>query len=102
MKSSVTKWHCDLNEAIIEAKRKKIRRVFFKIDFAKAYDSMDWSFLDTIIETLNFIDGESGSWSVLIRLQRRSLSMVALRVSFASIGELDRGIPFSFLFLIMA
>lgn len=32
-----------LNEAIDEAKKKKIERMFFKIDSAKAYISVDWN-----------------------------------------------------------
>lgn len=39
-----------LNEAIEEAKRKKLERVFFKIDFAKACDTVDWGFLKLIME----------------------------------------------------
>lgn len=30
-----------LNEAVEEARRKKLSRIFFKIDFAKAYDIVD-------------------------------------------------------------
>lgn len=28
-----------LNEAIEEAKKKKLKRIFFKVDFAKSYES---------------------------------------------------------------
>lgn len=43
-----------LNEAIEEVKRKKLERVFVKIDFAKAYDSVDWEFLDDMLQHFNF------------------------------------------------
>lgn len=43
-----------LNEAIDEAKRNRFERLFFKIDFAKAYDSVDWNFLDQMLEQFNF------------------------------------------------
>lgn len=43
-----------LNEAVEEAKKKRIERIFFKIDFAKAYDSVDWSYLDMMMEQFNF------------------------------------------------
>lgn len=33
-----------LNELIDEAKKKKIKRIIFKVDFAKAYDTVDWDF----------------------------------------------------------
>lgn len=39
-----------LNEAIDEAKKKRIKRMFFKIDFAKAYNSVDWRFLVLMME----------------------------------------------------
>lgn len=43
-----------LNEAIEEAKKKKVARIFFKIDFAKVYDSVEWGFLDDMMRILNF------------------------------------------------
>lgn len=43
-----------LNEAIDKAKRKKLARIFLKIDFVKAYDSVEWSFLDEIMRTMEF------------------------------------------------
>lgn len=43
-----------LNEAIDEAKKRKIEKIFFKIDFAKAYDSVDWGFLNLMMECFNF------------------------------------------------
>ncbi|KAL8474066.1 hypothetical protein ACS0TY_030786 [Phlomoides rotata] len=43
-----------LNEAHDEAKRRKIKRFFFKVDFAKAYDSVNWEFLEQMMRGLNF------------------------------------------------
>lgn len=50
-----------LNEAISEARKKKIGRVIFKIDFAKAYDFVEWGFLDSMMEFFNF-DGTWRKW----------------------------------------
>lgn len=43
-----------LNEAIDDAKRNQIGRIFFKIDFAKAYDSVDWGYLNLMMECFKF------------------------------------------------
>ncbi|KAL8526218.1 hypothetical protein ACS0TY_015437 [Phlomoides rotata] len=43
-----------VNDALDEAKRKKIKRFFFKVDFTKAYDSVNWEFLEQMIRGLNF------------------------------------------------
>lgn len=43
-----------LNEAIDEAKRKRRERMFFKINFAKAYDNVDWDFLNLMMEKFGF------------------------------------------------
>lgn len=43
-----------LNEAIHEAKRRKKKCFIFKIDFEKAYDSVNWDFLDEMMTLLNF------------------------------------------------
>lgn len=43
-----------LNEVVDEAIRKKIKRVIFKVDFEKAYDSVDWSFLDEMMAGFQF------------------------------------------------
>lgn len=43
-----------LIKAIDEAKRRKLSKVFFKINFAKCYDSIEWDFLDLMMERFNF------------------------------------------------
>lgn len=50
-----------LNEALDEAKRKKIGRLFFKVDLAKAFDSIDWGYLDSMLKGLNFC-GKLRGW----------------------------------------
>lgn len=43
-----------LNEAIEEAKRRHLKRLLFKIDFAKAYDLVEWRFLEEMLNFFNF------------------------------------------------
>lgn len=43
-----------LNEIIDEARRSKERQLIFKIDFAKAYDSVDWRYLFDMLQLMNF------------------------------------------------
>lgn len=50
-----------LNEAMDEAKRCKIPRMCFKVDFAKAYDSISWKFLEDMLEGFNF-DSKWRKW----------------------------------------
>lgn len=38
-----------LNEMIDEAKKKKLQRIFFKVDFEKAYNSIDWDYLEEMM-----------------------------------------------------
>lgn len=42
------------NEVIDDAKRKKNEEVFFKVDFEKAYDYANWSFLDFKLCSMGF------------------------------------------------
>lgn len=43
-----------LNEVIEDAKRVKKEAMFFKINFIKTYNSVEWSFLRAVMEILNF------------------------------------------------
>lgn len=46
-----------LNEAIEDAKKKtKKKRLFFKVEFAKAFDSINWDFLLDVKKKMNFPD----------------------------------------------
>lgn len=52
-----------LNKALDEAKKRKISRLFFKVDFAKAFDSVNWRYLGHIMEWFDFCD----RWRMWIR-----------------------------------
>ena len=43
-----------INEIISWAKQKKKKMFLFKIDFEKAFDSINWGFLDSVMEQMNF------------------------------------------------
>ncbi|XP_057770683.1 uncharacterized protein LOC130990469 [Salvia miltiorrhiza] len=43
-----------VTSAIAEASKKRKGRIIFKVDFAKAYDSVEWDFLDLMLERMNF------------------------------------------------
>jgi len=54
----------------------------FKVDFEKAYDSVDLNYLDSVMSNMNFPTlCVSGYQNVWVRQQRRFLSMAALRMS---------------------
>jgi len=42
------------NEVVDEAKRMKKELLLFKVDFEKAYDSVDLSYLDSVMASMNF------------------------------------------------
>ncbi|CAJ2672096.1 unnamed protein product [Trifolium pratense] len=42
------------NEVVDEARRSKKELMLFKVDFEKAYDSVDWGYLDDIMERMSF------------------------------------------------
>lgn len=63
-----------LNELIDEAKKKKHKRIIFKVDFAKAYDTVDWDFLDEMLEGMHF----SSKWRNWIQECVSSASASAL------------------------
>lgn len=43
-----------LNEAVEEARKSKKERLLFKVDFAKAYDTLDWNYLLDLMARMNF------------------------------------------------
>ncbi|GAU51462.1 hypothetical protein TSUD_413600, partial [Trifolium subterraneum] len=42
------------NEVVDEARKLKKELLLFKVDFEKAYDSVDWSYLDTVMRKMSF------------------------------------------------
>jgi hypothetical protein len=42
------------NEVVDEARRSKKELMLFKVDFEKAYDSVDWGYLDAVMEKMAF------------------------------------------------
>lgn len=93
-----------LNETLDEAKKNKIMRIFFKVDFAKAFDSVVWSYLDRVMEGFAFCD----RWRMWIRGCVQSATTSVL-VNGSSSGKfsLERGLRqgdplLPFLFLLAA
>jgi len=42
------------NEVVVEAKKSNKELMFFKVDFEKAYDSVDWGYLDAVMHKMAF------------------------------------------------
>jgi hypothetical protein len=42
------------NEIVDEAKKSKKELLLFKVDFEKAYDSVDWGYLDAVMGRMDF------------------------------------------------
>jgi len=42
------------NEAVDEARKMKKELLLFKVDFEKAYDSVDWNYLDAVMTRMEF------------------------------------------------
>lgn len=67
-----------VNEVIDYAKKKGKRGFIFKIDFEKAYDSVNWSFLDYMLARLGFGEnGDLGLRLVFAPVPLQCLSMAA-------------------------
>ncbi|KAJ0859980.1 putative RNA-directed DNA polymerase [Helianthus annuus] len=57
-----------LNEVLSWLKKYKRRGMFFKVDIKKAYDSVNWAFLDSIMQQMNF----SSRWRTWVMATLRS------------------------------
>lgn len=93
-----------VNEVVDLAKRRKDQFLFLKVDFEKAYDSVNWSFLDYMMGRLGFDD----KWRKWIKACIFS-SRVSILVNGSPTGEIDiarglrQGDPLAlFLFLIVS
>lgn len=78
-----------LNELIDEAKKKKLKRFIFKVDFANVYDTVEWNFIDEMMSGMNF----SAKWRSWIQecISTTSAS-VLINVSPSPNFSLERGI----------
>lgn len=65
------------NELVDEAQKCRKSMVLFKVDFEKAYDSVDWKFLDYVMERMGFV----AKWR----------SWISECLSFASVSVLVNG-----------
>lgn len=44
-----------VNEIVDEDEKRKNGLIMFKVDFEKAYDSMEWCYLDVVMTILNLL-----------------------------------------------
>jgi len=42
------------NEVVDEAQKSKKELMLFKVGFEKAYDSVDWGYLDAVVDRMSF------------------------------------------------
>ncbi|GLU09351.1 hypothetical protein SLE2022_262170 [Rubroshorea leprosula] len=61
------------NEMLNDLKRRRRKGLIFKVDFEKAYDAVDWVFLDFMLKKLGLtLNGEVGLKNVCSQHQSRS------------------------------
>lgn len=78
-----------LNDAIDEARKRKQERIFFKIDFAKAYDLVDWGFLNLMMGRFNF-DSRGRRW--VMECVSTASALVLVNGSPSGEFKLERGL----------
>jgi hypothetical protein len=60
------------NEVVDEVRNSKKELLLFQVDFEKAYDSINWDYLDALMGRMSFlINGRSGLKSAFVRLRPR-------------------------------
>jgi hypothetical protein len=83
-----------LKEIIHETKSKKLRGVFLKLDFEKAYDRVDWKFLREVLLRKGFDPGWVHRVMSLVSGGRQQLlSMGKSEITSVMVGECVRVTP---------
>ncbi|CAJ2647682.1 unnamed protein product [Trifolium pratense] len=83
------------NEIVDEARKSKKELMLFKVDFEKAYDSVDWSYLDKFADDTLLMGAKS--WAN-VRALRALLVMSVLKVNFNKSMLVGVNIPESWLY----
>lgn len=92
------------SEAVKWVERARRKLLLFKVDFAKAYDCLNWNFLDLILDQMNFsVKWRSWIWGCLSSAHLSILVNGSPTPEFRMEKGLRQGDPLSpFLFIIAA